>query len=720
VVRTSVTDQNQHSTTYAYDDADRLTSVTDAATNQTQYAYDRGSPATRAVRVAGVVDTESNLTGITDAKNRLTSFAYDIKGRLTQTTFPSTLSESYTYDAIDNLTSKTDRKSQTISYVYDALNRLTHKGYPDSTGVDFIYDLVGKIKQVTDPTGTYGFAYDNMGRMIGTTTQYTFIPNQTYSNTYTYDAASNRTGLQAPDGSTTSYVYDVLNRLTDQTNSWAGHFVFSYDDLSRRTLLTRPNGVNTSYSYDNLSRLMSVVHQQGTTNVDGATYTYDNAGNRLSKQNLLNNVTEHYDYDGIYQLKHVIQDLSGGGQTTTESYTYDQVGNRLSALNVSQYNYDSSNHLNSSSDGVTYTYDNNGNTLTKTDANGTTQYAWDFDNHLKSVTLLGSGGVVGFKYDPFGRRIQKSSAAGTTNYVYDGANIVAELSLPGVPIAKYAQSRGIDEVLAMSRGGVTDFYNVDGLGSVTSLYDSAGISAGTYGFTSFGNATSTGGLVNPFQYSGRESDSETGIYYYRARYYDSAVGRFISEDPIGFEGGVNFYAFTYNNPTNLVDPGGLKVYPANFIGPLQPGDVKGFIADLSDPALAPLANYPYPSASQFYGESDQCVSFTKHFAKVPCTDCWRAGPPVLGNDIPRGTAIATFDEAGHYPQDPSGHPNSGLYLQPGKDPNSFAILDQWPGHFGKGRTLLPRPGARADNSGAYSVITVPYGTKSKKCKCGNW
>jgi YD repeat-containing protein len=115
---------------------------------------------------------------------------------------------------IGNLTSKTDRNGNIITYVYDALNRLTHKGYPDSTGVDYVYDLVGKIKQATDPTGSYGFAYDNMGRLIGTTTQYTFLPTQTYTNSYTYDAASNRTGFTAPDGSTNTYVYDTLNRLS--------------------------------------------------------------------------------------------------------------------------------------------------------------------------------------------------------------------------------------------------------------------------------------------------------------------------------------------------------------------------------------------------------------------------------------------------------------------------------------------------------------------------
>jgi YD repeat-containing protein len=80
--------------------------------------------------------------------------------------------------------------------------------------VDYVYDLAGKIKQVTDPTGVYGFAYDNMGRLVGTTTSYSFLPGHTYTNSYSYDAASNRTGFTAPDGNTNIYGYDTLGRLT--------------------------------------------------------------------------------------------------------------------------------------------------------------------------------------------------------------------------------------------------------------------------------------------------------------------------------------------------------------------------------------------------------------------------------------------------------------------------------------------------------------------------
>jgi RHS repeat-associated protein len=446
-----------------------------------------------------------------------------------------------------------------ISYVYDALNRLTHKGYPDSTGVDYVYDLVGKIQQVSDPTGTYGFAYDNMGRLIGTTTHYSFLTT-TFSNAYTYDAASNRKTLTAPDGSTNTYNYDTLNRLSNLTNSLTGQFGFGYDALSRRTQLTRPNGINTNYSYDSLSRLLSVLHQAGSTTIDGASYVYDAAGNRTSKTNQLNNVTEGYTYDPLYQLTQVAQ-----GATTTESYSYDAVGNRLSSLGVSPYAYNPSNQLNSTP-AARYAYDNNGNTVSKTDTGGTTQYTWDFENRLAQVVLPGTGGTVGFKYDPFGRRIQKSSALGTTNYLYDGmdftANVIEEVDTAGNVLVRFTQDVGVDAPLSMMRSGTASYYERDGLGSVTSLSNSAGSLANTYTFDSYGKVTaSTETLTNTFQYAGRELDSETGLYYNRARYYDQSVGRFINEDPTRFDGGIDFYAYVGNNPTNRTDPDGMGDTP---------------------------------------------------------------------------------------------------------------------------------------------------------------
>jgi len=298
---------------------------------------------------------------------------------------------------------------------------------------------------------------------------------------------------------------------------------------------------------------MSVLHQAGASTLDGASYGYDLAGNRTSKTNYLNGVTEGYGYDLIYQLTQVTQ-----GGSTTESYTYDAVGNRLSSLGVASYNYNTSNELTSTSNG-SYTYDSNGNTLT--DAAGRS-YTWDFENRLIQAVNPGVGTTT-FKYDPFGRRIQKSGPLGTTNYLYDGKNtdagLLEELDNSGNVVAHYAQNLDVDQPLAELRSGTISYYQQDALSSVTSLSSGAGALADTYTYDAFGNLTaSSGSLANPYRFTGREFDLETGIYEYRHRYYDSSVGRFSSEDPIGANGGLNFYRYVLNNPLKWSDATGLS------------------------------------------------------------------------------------------------------------------------------------------------------------------
>jgi len=127
-------------------------------------------------------------------------------------------------------------------------------------------------------------------------------------------------------------------------------------------------------------------------------------------------------------------------------------------------------------------------------------------------------------------------------------------------VARYAQGLNIDEPLAMLRSSATSYYEADGLGSITSLSDSSGSIANTYTYNSFGNSIdSSGSVINPFRFTGREYDSETGLYFYRARYYDPSTGRFLSEDPIRFVSqSVNFYTYVANDPVDSWDPFGLR------------------------------------------------------------------------------------------------------------------------------------------------------------------
>ena len=395
-----------------------------------------------------------------------------------------------------------------------------------------------------------------MGRLIGTTTSYSFLTGRNFTNAYTYDAASNRTAFTDPESGSTSYSYDTLNRLTSLAPPSAfgsGSFGFSYDALSRRTQMTRPNSVATNYSYDNLSRLTSVLHQLSGSTIDGASYTLDSAGNRTAKVDQLAAVTSNYTYDAIYQLTQATQ-----GGSTTESYTYDPVGNRTASLGVSSYTTNASNEMTANSN-ASYTYDSNGNTLTKTVGSNTTTYAWDYENRLTSVTLPGSGGTVSFKYDPLGRRIEKTTSSTTSIFAYDGDNLIEETNASGGVVARYSQSQNIDEPLALLRSSTTSYYEADGLGTITSLTSGAGALAQTYTFDSFGKQTaSSGSLTNTFQYTARESDPETTLYYYRARYYDPSAGRFLSEDQIGFDSdNDNFYVYSRNDVPNLSDPLGL-------------------------------------------------------------------------------------------------------------------------------------------------------------------
>ncbi len=201
--------------------------------------------------------------------------------------------------------------------------------------------------------------------------------------------------------------------------------------------------------------------------------------------------------------------------------------------------------------------DANGNTLS--DPSGKS-YSWDFENRLIQAVVPGTnGGTTTFKYDPFGRRIQKSGPLGITNYLYDGPNAVEEIDNSGNVLARYTQGREIDESLAMLRSGTTSYYEADGVASITSLSNSAGALANTYTFDSFGQLTAhTGTLANPFQYTGREFDPETGIDYYRERYFDPSSGRFLSEDPLRFTTATNFYPYAANNPLRFNDPMGLS------------------------------------------------------------------------------------------------------------------------------------------------------------------
>jgi RHS repeat-associated protein len=364
---------------------------------------------------------------------------------------------------------------------------------------------------------------------------------------YAYDLAGNRLSISLNGTLFLGYTYDDAGRLSTMTRG-SGTYNFFHDAAGRRAAMRQPNNVWTGYTYDAVSRLLETRLTKGTIELDRSTYTLDALGNRLSKTTP--EFSESYTYDPLSRLTQVAR-----GATTTESYSYDAVGNRLSSLTIPTWSHGDRNEL-LSVGAAQFTYDLNGNLATSSAPGDSRTYEWDAENRLKRVVRNGAE-LARFAYDPLGRRIEKTAAGVTQRFVYDGEDIV--LGTTGMLPWLFHHGPGIDEVLAKEYvGGATYFTHADGLGSLVKSTDASGAVVFTRRYDAFGNLE-LGAQAGEFAFTGREWDPETGLYYYRARYYDPKIGRLISEDPIGFSADVNFYAYVFNNPVNWVDPLGLDV-----------------------------------------------------------------------------------------------------------------------------------------------------------------
>jgi RHS repeat-associated protein len=547
----SVTDALGHKTVFGYDPAAQLTSVRDALGNTTRFNYEAGTVVevidplglkskneldgagrvTRKISPLGVAtssqyndfnqptqgtdpsqgltgfvyDPNGNLLSVTDARQGVTSYTYDSMNRVKKQRDPLLHDESYEYNEVGDLRQVTDRKGQITSYTYDALNRLKQVTFADASTVTCTYDAGNRTTQVVDSqSGTLTYGYDNFDRLTSETSAQGTV-------SYTYDAAGRRSTMTVAGQPTVNYTYDDGNRLTQITQGSAT-VIIGYDDLGRRTSLTMPNGMTTVYGYDAASHLTSLTYKRNTVVLGNLTYEYDGAGRRTKT-------------GGSYARAVAPQSLS--------SATYN-AANQQTDFN-----------------GQSLTYDLNGN-LTNDGAN---TYTWNARNQLVSI----SGSVnATFQYDAAGRRSSKNVNSTATNYLYDGDNIVQELS--GTTPTVNLLNGGLDEFFSRSDAAGAWSPITDGLGSTLALGDSSGTIQSEYTYGAFGGTARNGATnTNASQYTGREND-QTGLYYYRNRYYLPRQQRFISEDPIGFGGGdVNLYAYVGNSAINFGDPLGLKI-----------------------------------------------------------------------------------------------------------------------------------------------------------------
>jgi RHS repeat-associated protein len=532
-------DTANRETLYEYDTANRLIKTTDANLQQTLFEY----------------NARSQMTKVTDALSQQYVFTYDPLGRqLTQTRAGTTM--SFLYDAVGNRTKRTDYMGRETSYEYDVLNRLkkinyllANEGGPDKPPMhtaSYNYDDLSRLVSAINEAGTVSFTYDTRNRPKTTTDVFG------HAVEYGYDANGNRTQLKLDGGVHTTYAYDVANRLTTLTDEASQNFTFGYDIANKLISKALPNGISSTFDYDGMSRLTRLKNQSSSATLTDNQYAYSPANqiNQIAELSQTRNLT----YDNIDRLT----GMTNG--TTSESYSFDAVGNRNSSHRSSTYSYQPFNKLTSTAT-ASYTYDPNGNMVSKGEGSNFWRYGWDYENRMTLAATRRQ--TARYIYDALGRRVRRFIVGGkeSTKFIYDGLDVVMDDDV-NTGITKYQNGLGIDNKLKMVTNGNAKYFLQDHLGSTVGLTDPSGAAVSSASYDSFGNSTNN--LTTRYQYTGREFDNFSGLQFSRARWYDPAIGRFISQDPIGFNGDdINLYGYVWNNPFSFRDPLGLQGVSAN-------------------------------------------------------------------------------------------------------------------------------------------------------------
>lgn len=589
-------------TTYAYDHLGRLTTTTDSLHGATAYAY----------------DANGNLTSLTDSVSNTTTYAYDTLNRMTSETDQASHTKGYTYDASSRLISQTDKNSRLTNFTYDNIGRLTQEqwmsgGTPIYTAT-YAYDAASRLTSASDSASAYAYTYnsndavtqidnngtatgprvvinvgyDNLSRM--TSQSATVSSTADFLNNYTYDAASRLTkitqqgqvGGNTVHGGRVDFTYTTTNLLST---------VDRYDDVAGTHLVA-----TSTWGYDNKGQATSLSEVKGGTTLASYSWTYDHIG-RLTADTI-GAASDSYAYDGTSQLTAATH--SGGGN---ESYSYDANGNRTNT----GYTTTSDNKL--TSDGTyNYTYDNEGNVTKKTtiSSGAYVTYTWDYHNRLTDAKTYNVSNVlqsaVKYIYDVFDRLIEKkidSTGGGTytvaQDFGYDANNnIVLIYNGSGTLTDRLLNGEGLNEHLADENGSNSvNWYLTDREGTTNDVihYTSgtnttAVIDHLTYG--AFGNVTAQTNSGNQplFAYTGQMWDGTVGLYYYRARWYDARLGRFLNQDPLTFNGGdTNLYRYVANSPTIYVDPSGLSFVGPTGFDPQTPAGVPEGYIDTSIPEI---------------------------------------------------------------------------------------------------------------------------------------
>lgn len=541
-----VTSADQRTTAYEYNAAGDLVRIIDPLGNETTLKADGAGRRITVVDALGF-ESRNQYNGIDQLLRQIdpllqeVTYTYDARQRLTSVIDPrNTAVESYEYDGADRISVRldalgrgdrysydegghlariNDRKEQVADFVYDKKERVVQARYADGNIQNRIYDVAGRLTEIREHDNSITYAYDSLDRVVAV-----IAVTSTGSNEirYEYDALDRIKRRTVNSGDPAVYEYDKANRPLRIT--YRGRTTtYEWDGTGRLFSRVLPNGIRQAYQYDDADRIIQIQYlKPDGVIVDTLAYTYDAKGQRLSK--------------------------SSGGQTTQETpivASYD-AANRLTSLS-----------LPTQGRSFVMTYDANGNLITKTEVDNpgnSTSYTWDPRNRLKRID--GPGINAQFDYDALDRRVLKTVNGESVAYIYDRNQVIGEVA-GSVLSTGFFNGLEVDEIFARYSSQESRTYLTDALRSVfAQVRDDQG-AQNFYSFSPYGEVAVLGDDEgNAIQYTGREND-RTGLYFYRARYYDPVMKRFISADPIGLDGGLNFYAYVNGDPVSLSDPLGL-------------------------------------------------------------------------------------------------------------------------------------------------------------------
>lgn len=542
----SITDALNRVVAYTYDALGNMVQMTNAADEKGTMDFDALGQVVNVSSPLGHVtsfsyDRAGRLTSITDANGGTIGYKYDAYGRLIEKTASDGRKHTYAYRTDNLLGSTTDPKNQTTTYSYDASKRLTQENAAGQI-TSYTYTARNQLVSATNTSSSVSAVYNDAGRLTQET-------NGGKNIQYAYNSDGQRINFTTL-GSTTSYAYDNRGLLTGIASP-SGFYSFTRDLMGRTISLTHPNNDVISYQYNVASQLTGI----SSAGIVNTTYGYErDAAGRITRWTG-DGSDWFYQYDATGRLVR-----ADHGQDNF-AYTYDPLGNILENSRT----YDIANRL-LNDNAYTYSYDLNGNLTKKQNkvSGARKEYFWNARNQLVKVDRYADAGATvpstttSYSYDPLGRRINKIVDGVQERFVYDGWNLIAVTDASGTPREINTFGPGVDRPLGTLANSTNSYYYPNHQGSIMAT---AGYSAkiGDFSYAPYGSS-SDGEKPDRFGYTAREYE-EDDLYFYRARYYDPTVQRFISEDPIGVKGGLNLYRYANNDPVTFTDPSG-EIAPA--------------------------------------------------------------------------------------------------------------------------------------------------------------